>query len=110
MSRRLWLMTVIGFAMMAVLDLGGCARTEPLPEPPPLPPPIVCAAPVAMTAQDPAPLAPHGTDSQREVALYLLALHRWGVQGWQRLAAIRDYTERCHEGTEERANPTDAED
>lgn len=107
MSRRLWSITAIGIAVMAVLDLAGCTPVPPAPPaPPPLPATVVCAVPLAMTEREPMPLAPHGTDSQQEVALYLLALHRWGVRGWQRLAAIRDDSERCRDSAE----PTDAED
>ncbi|ATG73666.1 hypothetical protein AN401_07185 [Zobellella denitrificans] len=82
--------------MWSLIVLTGCtSRPAPLPEPAPLPAPILCAAPAAMTEHEPMPRAPRGDYTQQEVALYLLALHRWGSRGWQRLAAIHDYTRQC---------------
>lgn len=89
-------------AIGSLLALAGCAAQPP--EPPPAPPIVTlvaCAAPAAMTEPEAAPERPAGDYTQRDVALYVQALHRWGGRGWQRLAAVRDDAARCRAGVDD---------
>lgn len=79
-----------------VLLLSGCASSpESLPSPEPLPAPVLCALPEGQTIQEPAPERPVGDYTQRDVALYIERLHRWGNRGWTRLAAAREWSDNC---------------
>lgn len=83
-----------------LLMLAGCASSpEPVPRPEPLPAPVLCALPEGQTVQEPEPERPTGDYSQRDVALYMERLHRWGSRGWTRLAAAREWSDNCVDGT-----------
>lgn len=73
--------------LAAVALLAGCASR---PEPPPvLPAPVTCPVPPAMTeSQDPPPPPAGDPIMQRAVADYIVRLHQWGREGWQRLEAV----------------------
>lgn len=77
--------------------LAACTSTPDAP--PALPPvmvaPVVCAAPVGMTVAEAAPERPEGDYTQRDVALYVESLHRWGHRGWLRLARVREHAAEC---------------
>ncbi len=98
-----WAMLVLWALVLSLLfSLSGCSSTPPRPaEPPPLPAPILCAAPPGMTEAQAEPDRPAGELTQRDVASYLLALHRWGWRGWRQLQGVRDYAAQC------RSNATD---
>lgn len=82
--------------MALIFLLTGCATREPPPpEPPPLPAPVLCAPSVGATEQEPAPDRPAENATQRDVALYLTALHRWGWRGWRRLESVREQADDC---------------
>lgn len=88
---------VVVVTLVLLVGLAGCAAT-PAPEPPPAPPIVnlvACSAPVGMTEPEAVPERPTGDYTQRDVALYVQALHRWGSRGWQRLAAVRDDATHC---------------
>lgn len=86
--------------MLVALVVAGCAGTpEPLPRPEPLPAPVLCDLPEAQTVQEPEPERPVGNYSQRDVALYIERLHRWGSRGWTRLAAAREWSNNCVDRT-----------
>ncbi|NAW33225.1 hypothetical protein [Halomonas alimentaria] len=94
--RRLWRGVAIGCLVLLILLLAGCVTREaPPPEPPPLPAPVLCAAPVGMTVQEPEPERPAGAITQRDVAAYLVELHRWGWRGWRRLSSVRAHAKAC---------------
>lgn len=95
--RRLWQGVALACLVLLLLLLAGCATREapPPPAPPPLPAPVLCAAPVGMTGQEPEPDRPAGDITQRDVAAYLVELHRWGWRGWRRLAGVRAHAEAC---------------
>lgn len=81
----------------AAAALAACSGA---PEAPPALPPVmvqqtVCAAPVGMTAPEAAPARPEGDYTQRDVALYVEGLHRWGYRGWLRLARVREHAAEC---------------
>lgn len=80
-----------------VAALAACTSTPDAP--PALPPvmvsPILCAAPVGMTAAEAPPVRPEGDYTQRDVALYVEGLHRWGHRGWLRLARVREHAAEC---------------
>ncbi|MGM0913744.1 MAG: hypothetical protein ACQEXC_00530 [Pseudomonadota bacterium] len=92
--RLRWLIVLA--VVVVALAITGCATREPPPpEPPPLPAPMLCAAPVGMTAQESAPDRPAGEITQRDVAAYLVELHRWGWRGWRRLSSVRAHAAAC---------------
>ncbi|MDY7117143.1 hypothetical protein RAN53_12380 [Halomonas sp. SSL-5] len=80
---------------MVMLLNAGCATREAPPPEPPLPTPVLCAAPAGMTGQEPGPDRPEGEITQRDVAAYLIELHRWGWRGWRRLESVRAHAEAC---------------
>lgn len=83
-------------ALLAAGLSAGCAQqpAEP-PEPAPIVNLVSCAAPAGMTESEPEPDRPEGDYTQRDVALYIESLHRWGSRGWLRLARVRDHAEHC---------------
>lgn len=88
-------MKMIG-AVLAVLAVAGCAATpEPMPRPAPVPAPVLCALPEGQAVPEPEPERPAGSYTQRDVALYIERLHRWGSRGWVRLSAAREWSENC---------------
>ncbi|MEX0745304.1 MAG: hypothetical protein WD118_06850 [Phycisphaeraceae bacterium] len=86
--------TLMTLACLAVL--AGCAAT-PDP-PPPLPIPVLCALPAGMTDPETPPDKPEGDYTQRDVSLYIAALHRWGAGGWKNVAAARQWSTDCVDG------------
>lgn len=82
---------IVGLVVM----LAGCA-TAPEPMPPPDPPLLVCDIDPALTENETEPDRPiNADDTQRDVALYITALHQWATQGWERVKAIRQRSEDC---------------
>lgn len=82
--------------VLVVLALTGCAAApEPMPRPEPMPTPVLCALPDGQAVQEPEPERPAGEYTQRDVALYIERLHRWGSRGWMRLTAAREWSENC---------------
>lgn len=82
--------------------LAACG-TRP-PEPPPLPPSINiynCAAPAGMTEREDSPLVPVGDYTQKDVSLYITALHQWGTRGWLKLSRTREHADKCVASTQE---------
>lgn len=82
-------------AALAFMALTGCAQQ---PSEPPPPPPInvySCATPAGMTEPEAKPLVPLGDYTQKEVALYITALHQWGTRGWLKVARTREHADKC---------------
>lgn len=82
--------------------LAACGSTPP--EPPPPPPEInvyQCATPAGMTSPEPQPKRPRGEYTQDDVALYITRLHQWGMQGWLKLASVREHADKCVASTED---------
>lgn len=82
--------------------LAACGSTPP--EPPPPPPSInvySCATPAGMTEREASPLIPVGDYTQKDVALYITALHQWGTRGWLKVARAREHADKCVASTEE---------
>ena len=78
------------FGVLVAGVLAGCAAAPvALPPPPQVPPVVVCAPESEMTAPEARPERPAGSYSQRQVALFIEQLHRWGSRGWKKLAAVR---------------------
>ncbi|MCC5811188.1 MAG: hypothetical protein JJU06_12535 [Ectothiorhodospiraceae bacterium] len=76
--------------------LAGCAsQPEPLPPATIVTPPVVCEVPAGLTAGDDEPARPQGEYTQRDVAEYVVELHRWGASGWARVEAIEAWSEGC---------------
>lgn len=90
--------------LMAIALLAGCASVEdrePDP-PPPAPEPVVmtiCVIPQGMLEEEPEPERPEGEYTQRDVALYLSALHSWGSAGWERVETIDQWSDDCVQRT-----------
>lgn len=97
MEKGRWSLLVVWAIVLALLfSVSGCASTPATePEPPPMPAPILCAAPAGMTQAESAPEIPRGEITQRDVAVYLLDLHRWGSRGWLRLSGVRAHANQC---------------
>ncbi|MGP5324949.1 hypothetical protein [Vreelandella titanicae] len=73
------------------------------PEPPPPPPSInvySCATPAGMTEREDSPLVPVGDYTQKDVALYMTALHQWGTRGWLKVARAREHADKCAQSAE----------
>ncbi len=81
-------------ALVACVAMVGCAVNAP-PEVAPVPAPVVCAPSAALTDGEPEPSRPAGQYTQRDVALYIKQLHRWGARGWEKLAASRSWSQSC---------------
>lgn len=74
--------------LICLLLLAGCASSQPA-----VPPvPVLCQVPAGMRGplQQPPPI-PEGSYTQRDVALYIVALHHWGTTGWELVAAIDEW-------------------
>lgn len=71
-----------------IAALAGCASA-----PPPAPAPVVIRLkpPAALTESEPAPDVPGQKATQKTVARYLIQLHSWGQDGWDRVQSIRDW-------------------
>jgi len=69
----------------ALLLLAGCATTPPAPQV------IRVTPPASLTEPEAAPSVPGPDATQKDVARYLLQLHQWGQDGWDRLDAIRQW-------------------
>lgn len=82
---------------LLVLLLAGCAgQSVPPPRPAPLGV-VLCALP-SQVAAEPEPVRPTGPQyTQRDVALYIERLHRWGSRGWARLEAAHAWSNDCVE-------------
>lgn len=98
--RRTSLLAVV--AAMAMMALTGCAQTpaEPLPPPPPINV-YSCATPVGMTEPEAKPLVPLGDYTQKDVALYITALHQWGTRGWLKVARAREHADKCAQSADD---------
>lgn len=82
--------------LVLAADLAGCATHQvEQPPAPSVPPAVVCAAPGEMTTVEGQPERPAGKYTQRDVALYIESLHRWGAHGWERVAAVRAWSKDC---------------
>lgn len=82
--------------VVALLVLAGCASApEPMPRPAPTPTPVLCALPEGQAVREPEPERPAGNYTQRDVALYVERLHRWGSRGWARLMAAQNWSDGC---------------
>lgn len=78
------------FGVLVAGLLAGCASQPVVLPTPPAPPAVVLCAPESeMTAPEAQPERPTGIYSQRQVALFVEQLHRWGSRGWKKLAAVR---------------------
>ncbi|WP_151208985.1 hypothetical protein [Bordetella petrii] len=75
--------------------LAGCAGAPASPPPPTDPAPVLCAASAGQTELEARPDKPTGTYSQRAVAAYIEQLHRWGTRGWEKVAAVRAWSNDC---------------
>ncbi len=101
----------LGSLVIALGALSACSSApvevpEPEPvEPPPAPPMVSCVVPEGMRGHEPAPERPEGDYTQRDVARYLVDLHHWGVNGWDRVETIDQWSERCVQRTGLRASP-----
>lgn len=86
----------VRFAMLPLLALllTACGSTPPEP-----PPPSInvysCATPAGMTEREDSPLIPVGDYTQKDVALYITALHQWGTRGWLKVARAREHADKC---------------
>jgi hypothetical protein len=87
----------IAVVLIASVLLCACAAPAPLPRPEPLATPVFCAVPEVQTEREKEPDRPVGEYTQRDVALYIEGLHRWGSRGWTRLDAVREWSESCVE-------------
>lgn len=89
-------------AALAMMALTGCAQTpsEPLP-PPPAINLYMCATPAGMTEPERSPLVPVGDYTQKDISLYITALHEWGTRGWLKVARAREHADKCVASTEE---------
>ncbi|OLO06864.1 hypothetical protein BTW08_15325 [Salinicola sp. MH3R3-1] len=96
-ERRAEIVRVI-VAIITVALLTAC-ESVPTSTPPPVidnePPVVICAIPAGMTESKAEPSKPIGNYSQRDVGLYLQALHRWGSRGWLRLARVDERSREC---------------
>lgn len=81
--------------MLMVLVAGCASQPEALPPAQPMPAPVVCQVPAGMTVGERAPARPRGEYTQRDVAAYLVELHRWGAAGWARLRAVETWSDGC---------------
>lgn len=89
MTPRWWALGLVGL-------LAGCASApEPLPPATIVPPPVVCEVPAGLAAGEDEPARPTGDYTQRDVAEYVVDLHRWGAAGWARVEAIEAWSEGC---------------
>ncbi|MEX0732859.1 MAG: hypothetical protein WED00_05760 [Aquisalimonadaceae bacterium] len=84
--------------MVLIGVLAGCASTpEPESMPEPEPPLVICDVDPALTESEPEPERPAADDdyTQRDVGLYIIALHKWATRGWARVMTIRERSEDC---------------
>jgi len=68
--------------------LAGCATMPPAPQV------IRVTPPASLTEPEPAPDVPGVDATQTDVARYLLQLHQWGQDGWDRVDAIRNWSKK----------------
>ncbi len=97
------LRTIVIVSVMAALAACG---SRP-PEPPPPPPSInvySCATPAGMTEPERQPLVPVGDYTQKDVALYMTALHQWGTRGWLKVARAREHADKCAQSADDDDN------
>lgn len=81
--------------MLVVLVAGCASQPEALPPAQMTPAPVVCEVPAGMVAGESEPARPRGEYTQRDVAAYLIELHRWGAAGWARLRAVEMWSDGC---------------
>lgn len=88
-------MRLVVVALIAA-SVAGCTANRPdMPPAIQVAPSVLCAAPGEMTTPEARPEKPHGDYTQRDVALFIEQLHRWGQRGWKRLAAVRAWSMGC---------------
>lgn|SRR5690554_5998173 len=83
-----------GWLIVLAVLLAGCGSQPAIPPPAPVVV-VLCAVPGEMTLSEAEPVRPAGDYTQRQVALYLGELHRWGSGGWERLEAVRAWSNDC---------------
>lgn len=82
--------------LLMIILITGCAlRPEPHPVAPVVLAPIMCEVPAGLTAIENEPQRPSGNYTQRDVAEFIVLLHRWGVAGWTRVGTISDWSDEC---------------